>query len=67
MMVVLRQRYCILLVENTRVEIVVKDLLTQKNHRRLMQLRMRELERLENLMQSSSEQVCESGTKYIQA
>jgi hypothetical protein len=49
-MVVLRQRCCILLVGNTRVEIVVKDLLTQKNQWRLMQLRVWELERLVDLM-----------------
>ena len=49
-MVVLRQRCCILLVENTRLEIVVKDLLIQKNQARSMPLGLWELERLENLM-----------------
>jgi len=48
--VVLRQRYCILLVGNTRVEIVVKDLLTQKNQWTLIQSKVWELERLVDLM-----------------
>ena len=50
MKVVLRQRYCILVVGNTRVEIVVKDLLTQKNQWTLIQSRAWELERLVDLM-----------------